>query len=407
MKPRRDLRQVLLPVLCVVLVLTPAFRAARPLPAELTDAEFWQLITNASEPGGGFISENLVSNELGYPYIIPSLIERVPAGGAYMGVGPEQNFSYMAAIRPSIAFIVDIRRQNMIEHLLYKAVFELSASRREFLSRLFARKIDPGLDRNATPQQLFAAVGAVPQDAELYQTNLAAIKNLLSMESGFTLSSQDESTLEHVYQEFAQQGAEMRYAVTGISITNNGRFAIQDPNGEIRVIQGPIATDNQNTTLAAFSLMLSMQFPTYAEVMTATDPGGRNWSYLVSEDSYQFVRGMQRKNLVVPLVGDFAGSKAVRAVGQYLKEHETTVSAFYVSNVEQYLTPTIKLQSFYANVATLPLNPSSTFIRSAQISGVQPGLAQSSLSPVQLALDAVMEGRARNWNDILRLTSAK
>jgi hypothetical protein len=199
----------------------------------------------------------------------------------------------------------------------------------------------------------------------------------------------------------------MRYAVTGISITNNGRFAIQDPNGEIRVIQGPIATDNQNTTLAAFSLMLSMQFPTYAEVMTATDPGGRNWSYLVSEDSYQFVRGMQRKNLVVPLVGDFAGSKAVRAVGQYLKEHETTVSAFYVSNVEQYLTPTIKLQSFYANVATLPLNPSSTFIRSAQISGVQPGLAQSSLSPVQLALDAVMEGRARNWNDILRLTSAK
>src|SRR5688572_175459 len=163
MTPKRDFRQILLPVLCAVLVLTPAFRAARPLPAELTDAEFWQLVTTASETGGGFISENLVSNELGYPYIIPSLIERVPPGGAYMGVGPEQNFSYMAAIRPSIAFIVDIRRQNMIEHLLYKAVFELSASRREFLSRLFARKIDPGLDRNATPQQLFAAVGAVPQ----------------------------------------------------------------------------------------------------------------------------------------------------------------------------------------------------------------------------------------------------
>ena len=407
MTPKRDFRQILLPVLCVVLVLTPAFRAARPLPAELTDVEFWQLVTNASETGGGFISENLVSNELGYPYIIPSLIERVPPGGAYMGVGPEQNFSYMAAIRPSIAFIVDIRRQNMIEHLLYKAVFELSASRREFLSRLFARKIDPGLDRNATPQQLFAAVGAVPQDAELYQTSLAAIKNQLSIQSGFTLSSEDESTLEHVYQAFAQHGAETRYAVTGLSITNTGRFAIQDPNGEIRVIQGAVATENQQTSLAAFSLMLSMQFPTYAEVMTATDPGGKNWSYLVSEDSYQFVRDMQRKNLVVPVVGDFAGTKALRAVGQYLKEHETTVSAFYVSNVEQYLTPPTKFQSFYANVATLPLNPSSTFIRSAQISGLQPGLAQSSLSPIQLALDAVMEGRARNWSDILRLTSSK
>ena len=407
MKPQRDFRQILLAVLCVVLVLTPAFRAARPLPAELTDAEFWQLITNASETGGGFISENLVSNELGYPYIIPSLTERVPAGGAYMGVGPEQNFSYMAAIRPSIAFIIDIRRQNMIEHLFYKAVFELSASRREFLSRLFARKIDPGLDGNATPQQLFAAVGDVPKDAELYQTNLAAIKNLLSMQRGFTLSSDDESTLEHVYQEFAQHGAETRYAVTGLSLTDTGRFVIQQPNGEIRLIQGAPATDNQPTTLAAFSLMLSMQFPTYAQVMTATDPGGKNWSYLVSEDSYRFVRDMQRKNLVVPLVGDFAGTKAIRAVGQYLKEHETTVSAFYVSNVEQYLTPPTKFQSFYANVATLPLSPSSTFIRSAQISGVQPGLAQSSLSPIQLALDAVMEGRARNWSDILRLTSSK
>jgi hypothetical protein len=125
----------------------------------------------------------------------------------------------------------------------------------------------------------------------------------------------------------------------------------------------------------------------------------------VSETSYQFVRDLQRKNLVVPVVGDFAGPRAIRAVGDFLKQHETSVSAFYLSNVEQYLTPVTKFQSFYGNVATLPLSPSSTFIRSAQISGIQPGLAQSSLGSIQLALDAVLEGRARNWSDVLRLSN--
>ena len=119
------------------------------------------------------------------------------------------------------------------------------------------------------------------------------------------------------------------------------------------------------------------------------------------------MRELQQKNLIVPVVGDFAGPKALRAVGQYLKGHDASVSAFYVSNVEQYLTPLVKLQSFYANIATLPLSPSSTFIRSAQTVGPQPGLAQSSLGSMQVALDAVLEGRAQSWSDILRLTSSK
>lgn len=160
-------------------------------------------------------------------------------------------------------------------------------------------------------------------------------------------------------------------------------------------------------TNAAISLALSTQFPSYAEVITTTDPAGRNWSYLASEEKYRSVRELQQKNLIVPLVGDFAGQRAIRAVGQYLKDHDTSVTAFYVSNVEQYLTPAVKLQSFYANVATLPLSPASTFIRSAQIAGPQPGLAQSSLGSIQVALDAVLEGRAQSWNDILRLPNSK
>src|SRR5215510_6700505 len=126
------------------------------LPALLTDQEFWSLITEFSEPGGYFPSDNFLSNESGYQNVIPALLKTLEPGGAYIGVGPEQNFTYIVALRPKIAFIIDIRRQNMLEHLFYKALMETSADRAEFLSRLFAR---PGVESvaNSTAETLFHA----------------------------------------------------------------------------------------------------------------------------------------------------------------------------------------------------------------------------------------------------------
>ena len=99
------------------------------LPERLTDREFWELITDFSEAGGFFRSDNFLSNESGYQAIIPKLREKLKTGGVYIGVGPEQNFTYLVALQPKIAFIVDIRRQNMLEHLFYKALMETSADR--------------------------------------------------------------------------------------------------------------------------------------------------------------------------------------------------------------------------------------------------------------------------------------
>jgi len=357
----------------------------------------------SAEEGGAFLSENFVSNELGYPYVIPELMQRVVRGGAYLGVGPEQNFTYVAATQPRIAFIIDIRRQNMIEHLLYKAVFELSPNRVDFVTRLFARKPSAAVDRSASPAELFAAFAGIPQDTALYQENLRAVKSLLIEKHGFPLSREDESTLEHVYGEFAKEGVEIRYSVN--SIPAGVPVMIQDPAGGVRVIRGPVPAESRELTGVAVNLILGSQFPTYADVMKAADGSGKAWSYLSTEENYLAVREMQQKNLIVPLVGDFAGTRALRAVGQYLKNHDTTVSAFYVSNVEQYLTPLPKLRNFYVNVGGLPLDPSSTFIRSAQVQGIQPGLAQSSLGSMELALEAVVEGRAQSWSDILRLNT--
>src|SRR5436305_11904767 len=102
-----------------------ALRGADTLPNQLSDEAFWKFIETSSESGGAFQSENLLSNETGYQFVIPALLQSTKPGGVYMGVGPEQNYTYIAAIKPKIAIIIDIRRQNMIEHLIYKAVFEL------------------------------------------------------------------------------------------------------------------------------------------------------------------------------------------------------------------------------------------------------------------------------------------
>src|SRR5262245_13128517 len=138
----------------VVLAALAAFYVAprphivRPsLPEKLSDAEFWSLISEWSEPGGYFRSDNFVSNESALQHVIPKLKKQIKPGGVYLGVGPEQNFTYIAALRLKLAFITDIRRQNLLQHLMYKALFELSVNRAEFLSKLFARPSPPGLNK--------------------------------------------------------------------------------------------------------------------------------------------------------------------------------------------------------------------------------------------------------------------
>ena len=121
------------------------------LPNRLSDQEFWRLSNDFSEPGGYFRSENLVSNEHTFQYVIPALKRRVRPGGVYLGVAPDQNFTYIVATAPRMAFIVDIRRGNLLQHLMYKAIFELSADRAEFVSRLFSKPRPAGSDGRRRP----------------------------------------------------------------------------------------------------------------------------------------------------------------------------------------------------------------------------------------------------------------
>jgi hypothetical protein len=404
--------------LTVLLFIVPTFRAVETLPAQLSDSEFWGLITNSSEDGGTFLSENFLSNERGFQYVIPHLLQKIQPGGVYIGVGPEQNFTYVAAFRPKMAFIVDIRRQNMIEHLLYKSVFEMSSNRVEFLSKLFSRIAPTELNANSTVDELFRAYATAPLDSEYHQKNLQSVKDLLWKQHKFQLTTEDEASLEHVYDAISKAGTTLGYSVSDPNLVNRdittrifdvatGKSDVAvlsagDLETAIRLFRFPVNPDNpQNIAPTRVSVSA---FPTYSDLMTATDGNGLNRSYLASESNYRIVREMHQKNLIVPIVGDFAGPRAIQAVGQYLSGHNATVSLFYLSNVEQYLTPTEKLKRFYENVATLPLDGSSSFIRSAQATGVQPGIVQSYSSPIREVMDAVIEDRAVSFNDILRLS---
>jgi hypothetical protein len=300
------------------------------LPDKLSDADFWNLITEASEPGGYFRSENFVSNESAYQHVIPALKKQIRPGGVYFGVGPDQNFTYVAALRPKLAFVVDIRRQNMLLHLMYKALFELSNNRTEFLSKLFARPTPTAGHAATTTEDLFAAFAEQASDPELAKDTLGAIIEQLRNEHHFDLSPDDTKTIETVYNAFVSGGPDIRYSYPN-------QYAWK-------------------------------RFPSYADLMLETDGtaenGGENHSYMASEENFQSVRLRESRNAIIPIVGDFAGEKALRAVGRFVRLHGATVSVFYTSNVEFYLFQTDDWKKFFKTVSDLPVGPDSVFIRS-------------------------------------------
>src|SRR3954464_3537504 len=143
----------------------PPREPARPtIPDRLSDQEFWKLVTEMSEANGFFRSDNLLSNEVWLQYVIPDLLNVARTGRVYMGVGPEQNFTYIAALKPAMVFITDVRRGNLDLHLMYKALFEMSSDRAEFVGRLFSRPRPAGLTASSSVRDIFTAFAAVPND---------------------------------------------------------------------------------------------------------------------------------------------------------------------------------------------------------------------------------------------------
>jgi hypothetical protein len=306
--------------LCWAVLSSPACFKRSALPPALSDREFWRLSEALSEPPGSFsLSDNLLSNE---PHVAENARWLSARGGVYIGVGPEQNFTYIARLRPAMAFIVDIRRENRSLHLLYKALFELSTDRADFVSRLFSRPRPPDLGSTASIESIFERYDGVPRSPGLYDSNARLVRERLVATRGLPLSPADLDWIDRVFKAFYDDGPEIQF------------WGSRD----VDAIQ-----------------------PTYRQLMTASDAIGERRSFLATDAGFRFVKDLQTRNMIVPVVGDFGGRGAIQRVGEYVRAHTDLVEAFYGSNVAVYLTKQ-QTRAFCGNLATLPAAPRAWFI---------------------------------------------
>ena len=240
---------------------------------------FASLVAQLSEPGGYFDTDNLISNERSYLHVVPALRDPGLAGGAYIGVGPDQNFSYIAQVRPGIAFIVDLRRDNLLLHLVFKALFSMSETRVDYLSLLFGRAIPPKLAdwRRADLDAIIDHV-AGPRLPEAAITELRERVDARIESFGLSLSEADLATIDRFHRRFISAGLALKFQTTG-----------RQPQS---------------------------YYPTYRDLLIETDRQLQRRNYLASEDDFQFVRSLQQRDLVVPVVGDLAGPSALAAIGR-------------------------------------------------------------------------------------------
>ncbi|AKT39313.1 hypothetical protein [Chondromyces crocatus] len=286
---------------------------------------FSELVSTLSEPNGEFFSDNLISNETSYLQIASALAAR-PAGGVYLGVGPEQNFTYIALSRPSAAFLVDIRRDNLVHHLYYKALFVEAESRAHFLALLLGRPWeadgDPGSEGD---------IEAVIRHAERRASDEATVTATLERAQrrveqawGVALNAADRKSMELMARRFQERQLGLR-------------FELHESSGR--------------------------RYPSLRELLVQQDPGGVRRSFLANEASFRFVQQMQREHRIVPVVGDFAGDRAMPAIATLLREKGMEVSVFYVSNVEQYLLEPKVWSRWLRNVAALPVREDGVLVR--------------------------------------------
>jgi hypothetical protein len=337
-----------------------ARRAQSPSP-------FAAQIAALSEPAGYFDTDNLISNERSYLQVLPDLRRRDVRGGAYIGVGPDQNFTYIADVRPSIAFIVDVRRDNLLLHLLFKALFAMSRTRVEYIAQLVGRPVPAEVEawRGAPIDRLIARADLAPAVPAAIDALRRRVDETIAR-TGVPLTAQDRATIDRFHRRFIADGLSLRFESTG------------------RAPQS--------------------YYPTYRDMLRDVEPSGRHGNYLASEDAFQFLKTLEGKDLVIPVVGDLSGPSAVAAIARALDARQQRLSAFYVSNVEFYLFSDGSFPRFLANLGRLPRTPNSVLIRSIfgrYAAPVRPGDASTSvLAPIDDLLRDHAAGRIRSYADI-------
>ena len=344
----------------------PDAGASAPAPAglaPLSDAELGALIRDLSEEGGQFPSDNYISNETSFLHVTEAL--QGLRGGAYIGVGPEQNFTYLGLLEPELAFVVDIRRDNRVLHLLYKVLFEESPDRGAFLAQLTSRPA-PSLPSSASISRISEAIQKQRPDPALQERTARRVAER-AQQLQVPLSAGDRKHLREALAAFAREGMEIHYTMEGSA----------------------------------------RDYPPLRALMATKDERGEERSFLGTEEAYGRVRRLQRANRVVPLVGDLAGTGALPRVAEELKRRRLPLRVFYVSNVEQYLfSPAKTWARWVRNMEAMPWSGDGLLLRVYFDQGrahpkQRPGHRTTSMTqPAAAFLERARKGGWKSWWEV-------
>jgi len=295
--------------------------------APLPDSTFARLVESLSEPGGFFDTDNLISNERSYLHALSALDRVGVRGGAYVGVGPDQSFSYIAHTRAELAFLLDVRRDNLLQHLLFKALFAQAPNRAAYLALWLGRPV-PEPSAPWAAQSLDAILRYMdntPVTPASRDAAHAAVRSALRTVR-VPLSESDLATIARFHESFIDAGLSLRFTTFG-----------RPPRP---------------------------YYPTLGDLLRETGRDGQRASYLAAESDFQYVKELQRRNRIVPVVGNLAGTSALRTIGREVRVQGLTVSVLYASNAEDYVLRDGLFAQYASNVRSLPSTSRSVIVRS-------------------------------------------
>ena len=249
----------------------------------------------------------------------PDLVRIARPGAVYLGVAPEQNFTYTRCTSAEDG--VHCRYPPTLELLMYKALFEMSVDRVEFACRLFSRR--PQVGRTATVEALFRGLESVRGSTPLFREALQAIYDRLEKQRGFRLTAVDKQGIEKVFNVFLSG-----WAANGLRVPESNT----EPCGTQLL---PAHVDNR-------SPWKTMELPRQRRKLRPD----------TSDAAKESDRPAGRR---------LTGPRTLKAVGQYVSQHGSTIAAFYISNVEDYIRHS--WSQYVSNLRSLPVDDFSVFIR--------------------------------------------
>lgn len=255
----------------------------------------------AATAPSNYTEDCFVTSELGYSDVIAKCIP-VPAEtttGAFIGVGPCQNLTYVGALRPRLALICDSRPDNLLEHLIFKMLVERAADPLDYLLLLFSRTCPqrPPAGELRTPQDLVDAFGNTVISRALYDENLAVLRSTAARRWGLQPAHTDR--FDYLYGEFFRRQLDIFV------------FGEKSDIGE--------------------------ECPTMRDILLATTSSGWNFHFLTDPSRFDYVRKMHLRDRIIPLLGNLCEPDSISMLNDLLEHFGETADTVYLSNIEDHI----------------------------------------------------------------------